>query len=234
MKTENVNAVVRKIPLFMFLLLALPSFCWAWQGKVVAVSEGDTITIMHEGKREVIKLYGVCAPGKGQDFGQKARQFTYDQMFGRIVDVTPVAQERFGWAAGIVSLDGHALNRELVKSGLAWVYRQYCSRTECKDWYQAQVQAQDAQIGLWSVPGPVPPWEFHSQNEKSSSNKRSKDKPKETVAKGQIGPLHGNIVNHVFHVPGCVDYNCQNCIAVFKTRERAIRAGYTACEICKP
>jgi len=45
---------------------------------------------------------------------------------------------------------------------------------------------------------------------------------------------HGNVNSHVFHAPGCRYYNCQNCTAVFHSRQAAIQAGYRPCKICNP
>ena len=35
-------------------------------GRVVGVSDGDTITVMHAGRGEKIRLHGIDAPEKGQ------------------------------------------------------------------------------------------------------------------------------------------------------------------------
>lgn len=51
-----------------------------------------------------------------------------------------------------------------------------------------------------------------------------------TVAK----PYHGNLKSKKFHRPGCRYYSCRNCLANFKTREEAIKAGYYPCKVCKP
>jgi len=42
-----------------------------WQGKVVGVSDGDTITVMHHGTGERIRLYGIDCPETG--FRQKGQ-----------------------------------------------------------------------------------------------------------------------------------------------------------------
>ena len=70
------------LPLLVVLVL-LPAFSFGWQGKVVGVSDGDTITVLHDGKGEKIRVYGIDCPEKGQDFGQKAKQFTSDKVFGK-------------------------------------------------------------------------------------------------------------------------------------------------------
>lgn len=62
-----------------------------------------------------------------------------------------------------------------------------------------------------------------------------------SVAAPVINPIaaneityHGNVTSHIFHRPGCRWYNCKNCVAVFHSREEALRAGYRPCKICKP
>ena len=46
-----------------------------WNGMVVGISDGDTITVLHDGKGEKIRLYGIDTPEKGQAFGNRAKQF---------------------------------------------------------------------------------------------------------------------------------------------------------------
>jgi endonuclease YncB( thermonuclease family) len=44
-------------------------------GKVVGVSDGDTITVLDDQKRQYkIRLEGIDAPESNQDFGSKAKQ----------------------------------------------------------------------------------------------------------------------------------------------------------------
>jgi len=207
-----------------FLLLA-PCLGWGWQGKVVRVTEGDTITILREAKNETIRLYGVDCPERGQDFGQNARQFTSDMVLGKKVDVQKVSTEQYGGTFGIVSIDGAVLNLELVKFGYAWVYRQHCTKKECYAWCQLEDEAKKEKLGLWRLPVAIPPWEFRSYRKKEKTAQGGEQ---------SILVYHGDVSNHFFHAPGCEDFNCGNCIAVFKTREAAIRARYSPCGKCNP
>jgi micrococcal nuclease len=43
---------------------------------VVGISDGDTISVMHNGRAEKIRLNGIDCPEKRQAFGQLAKQFT--------------------------------------------------------------------------------------------------------------------------------------------------------------
>lgn len=133
---------------------------FAWPGQVVSVTDGDTIKVLQDGRETKIRLYGVDTPEKKMAFGQKAKDFTASMVAGKVVEVEPVDQDRYGRTVGIVTVAGRNLNEELVKNGFAWVYRQYCRRGECSTWLKEELQARAARIGLWADPAPVPPWDW--------------------------------------------------------------------------
>ncbi len=55
------------IPLFLcLLLLASHTLAADFTGRVVGVSDGDTITVLHNGKGERIRLHGIDCPEKRQ------------------------------------------------------------------------------------------------------------------------------------------------------------------------
>lgn len=212
------------------LVIALCSTSFAWQGKVVGVSDGDTIKVLHNGKQEKIRLYGVDTPEKAQDFGQKAKQFTSDAVFGEMVDVKPVDTDRYGRTVGIVIYAGTMnLNAELLRAGYAWVYTQYCKRPECRGWKFIEAKARDEKNGLWSVANPVPPWEFR-RNGNSSGVRSSVIEP--TSSKRSSVVYRGNVSSHVYHATGCRQYECKNCTEVFHSKEEAEKAGYRPHKEC--
>ncbi len=103
-----------------------PAVVQEFTGKVVGVSDGDTITVLHNGKGERIRLHGIDCPEKRQAFGKRAKQFTSKLVFGKTVTVQFVDRDRYGRTVGVVLLpDGRSLNHELVRAGLAWMYRRY-------------------------------------------------------------------------------------------------------------
>ncbi len=80
----------------LVLFLAFP--VWAgtsFSGKVVAVLDGDTIDVMHQGRAERIRLEGVDCPEKRQAFGNKAKQFTADLVMGKKVTVIAQKKDRY-------------------------------------------------------------------------------------------------------------------------------------------
>jgi micrococcal nuclease len=142
------------------ILLLLPSLSWAWSGRVVGVIDGDRITVLHDGKEEVIRLWGIDCPEKGQDFGTKAKQATSRLVFGRIVEVEPVNVDRHGRTVAIVTVGRTVVNEELIRQGLAWVDAQHCERPVCRDWEARQIAAQGEGLGLWADLHAVPSWQF--------------------------------------------------------------------------
>jgi micrococcal nuclease len=160
---ETARLTVKKkssLALALILLLSLPSLSWAWSGKVVGVTDGDTITVLHAGRGEKIRLYGIDCPEKGQGFGSKAKQATSRLTFGKIAEVEPVDQDRYGRTVAFVKVGDTLLNEELVRQGLAWVYAQYCKRPVCGEWVRLEAGARKAKRGLWADPQAIPPWEF--------------------------------------------------------------------------
>ena len=58
-----------------------------FRGRVVGITDGDTISVLQDGRREKIRLYGIDCPEKRQAFGTRARQFTSSLAFGKEVTV---------------------------------------------------------------------------------------------------------------------------------------------------
>lgn len=59
----------------------------SFTGKVVGVSDGDTIKVMCEGRAVKVRLHGVDCPEKKQPYGTRAKQYTSDMAFGKEVTV---------------------------------------------------------------------------------------------------------------------------------------------------
>jgi micrococcal nuclease len=129
-----------------------------WSGKVVAVLDGDTIEVLHDGQAERIRLAGIDCPEKKQAFGMKAKQFTSDLVYGKKVTVRPKEKDRYGRTIADVFLeDGTWLNKALIDAGYAWHYKAYSKDQVLSN---AEIQAKNSKFGLWSDGSPLAPWEF--------------------------------------------------------------------------
>jgi micrococcal nuclease len=223
----------KKLSIFVasiFLALALVSIAHAANeitGKVVGISDGDTITVLQDLTQYKIRLYGIDCPESYQDFGSKAKQFTSDLVFGKMVKMVQQDMDRYGRTVGIVYVGDVCVNQEIIKNGFAWLYQRYCTSPICKEWSKLEQQARSCKIGLWSQPNPIPPWDFRRGGKASSQ-------PSTTHDQSDVAGYHGNVNSKVFHQPSCKYYNCQNCTAIFKSREEAVSQGYKPCGMCRP
>lgn len=131
-------------------------------GKVIAVADGDTFTMLAEGNKQVkIRLHGVDCPEKKQDFGTVAKNYTSNLIFGKIVQVTALKKDQYRRIIAVVKLpNGKILNQELLKAGMAWHYKKYDKSIE---FALLEEQARKNKAGLWKGKSPMPPWEFRKR-----------------------------------------------------------------------
>jgi endonuclease YncB( thermonuclease family) len=146
--------------LALILFLVPPCPAWAWSGEVIGVADGDTITVLRDKQPQKIRLYGIDCPEKRQPFGNRAKQLTSELVFGKLVEVEPIATDRYGRTVAFVQVENVLLNEELIKEGLGWVYVRYCKLPLCSEWQGLQLAAQAEKRGLWEDSDHVPPWEF--------------------------------------------------------------------------
>ena len=128
-------------------------------GKVIRVADGDTITILNaENKQTKIRLYGIDAPEKAQDFGNKSREKLASLVAGKNINVMVMDIDRYGRSVGRIKIGEQEVAEEMLKAGMVWLYTAYCKIPECKHWKELETQAKTAKIGLWSNPTAQEPW----------------------------------------------------------------------------
>ncbi len=135
-------------------------------GEVVGVTDGDTITLVDREKRQVkVRLAGIDAPEKRQPFGQKSKASLSELAYRKTVIVITGKTDRYGRVVGKLLADGHDVNLEQVRRGMAWHYKAYEREQPAADrvaYAAAEDSARSLERGLWSMPGAQPPWEFPS------------------------------------------------------------------------
>lgn len=207
----------------------------SFDGQVVGVSDGDTITVLNDQKQIKVRLYGVDCPESKQAFGTRARQFTSEQVFGKLVSVEVMDIDRYGRTVGIVTTpDGIVLNRELLMEGMAWLYPDYCKAPICGEWKQVETSTRQAKIGLWGDTSPTPPWEYRKAGRSPGEVKTAPSSSSSRAYAVVSGRYSGNTSSGIFHSSSCRYYNCKNCTAHFSNRNAAIQAGYRPCKVCRP
>lgn len=135
------------------LILLLPLSLFAFSGKVIKISDGDTITILQDKEQTKVRLYGIDAPEKKQDYGQRSKQFLASLIAGQVVEVEPKGKDRYKRTLGIIYYKGQDINAQMVLNGYAWAYVKYS-----RIYVDQEKLARENKRGLWQSSNPTPPW----------------------------------------------------------------------------
>ena len=157
------------------LLFVSPASGPQLTGRVVAVADGDTITVLDAAQRQTkVRLSGIDAPEKKQPYGTRSKQYLSGMVFGKVVEVDWKKHDRYGRIIGtVLSPEENCAAADCAKTvdaglaqlsaGLAWHYKQYAKeqpRVERESYAAAETEAHLKQLGLWADPHPTPPWEW--------------------------------------------------------------------------
>lgn len=136
-------------------------------GRVVAIADGDTVTVLDASNNQFkIRLMGIDAPEKKQAFGSKSKEALSFLIFDKQVTVEYHKKDKYGRTVGKVTVEGVDTNLEQVKAGLAWHYKKYQQEQSIEDrllYAQAEEQARGEKRGLWRDIDPVPPWDWRKE-----------------------------------------------------------------------
>lgn len=155
---------------FVFAILSISNHAWAdiLIGRVVGVADGDTITVLDvTNTQHKIRLAGIDAPEKKQDFGNVSKRSLSEMVFNQPVKVNWDKTDRYGRIVGKVLVNGRDVNLEQVKLGMAWYYRKYQYELVLDDrinYLHAEESAMKNHIGLWLQKDAVAPWDFRKAN----------------------------------------------------------------------
>jgi endonuclease YncB( thermonuclease family) len=165
------KTVVLALACQVALLCSSPSLAAELYGRVVGVSDGDTITVLDAEKvTHKIRLSGVDAPEKAQPFGERAKQQLSDLVYQATVRVIHDKTDRYGRIVGKVMLNGEDVNIQMIHAGLAWHYKAYEYEQPALDrvtYPVAELNARRKAIGLWGDADPVSPWDWRSHRRQS-------------------------------------------------------------------
>lgn len=139
-----------------FFLLISPAHA-DFAGEVVGVMDGDTVDVLVSNERVRVRLAHIDAPEKHQAFGARSHQALSSLVFRRPITVTEVDRDRYGRVVGVIHVAGTEVNAEMVRLGMAWVYRKHYVGAAL---YELERDARASRRGLWVDSSPIQPWHF--------------------------------------------------------------------------
>ena len=170
--------MLQDIPLVWSLAIFLTLLAYGAQaatleGRVVGVTDGDTITVLDANKRQhKIRFNGIDAPEKRQPFGTRSTQNLARYVARKDVHLDCPKVDRYGrkvCKVWVQPLDcprcGKTLDVGLaqITDGMAWWFRRYADEQTAEDrgrYESAEDEARLRKRGLWRDANPVPPWDW--------------------------------------------------------------------------
>jgi micrococcal nuclease len=160
------------ISLLYLLLLTIPAekATTIAPTKIIAISDGDTFTILQNDKPIRIRLDAIDAPERGMPYYKKSKQYLSGLCFGKKVSLKVTKTDRYGrLVARAVLADGRDVSTEMIRAGMAWHYKQY---SKDKTLAKLETNARNSKAGLWRDPHPMAPWEIRKLHRNGVSTKK--------------------------------------------------------------
>jgi endonuclease YncB( thermonuclease family) len=156
-------------------------------GRVVKVSDGDTITVLDSSKTQhKIRLQGIDAPEKSQAYGDAAQRYLAGLVAGQEVRVAWSKRDKYDRILGTVYVKGEEVNLAMLRAGYAWHYKKFDSTPA---YAQAESIARAARRGLWAGLDPIPPEQFRHGRARSPSAPPSTSSARTEYRAGRTLPV---------------------------------------------
>jgi endonuclease YncB( thermonuclease family) len=144
--------------------------------KVTKVFDGDTFEFQHEGQHYSVRLSGIDAPERTQDFADQARQALRHWTASQFVRIDVLKIDNYKRLVSKVQLESGQYSGDvslrLLEQGLAWHFKRYVKDQPVEDrqsYAIAEEKARAANLGLWTNPSPLAPWIFREQQRAAKS-----------------------------------------------------------------
>ena len=151
------------IRIILLLICPILVFSQSFTAKVIRVVDGDSVNVVSLFEKEELKLrlYGIDAPEWRQAYGKESK----DALKGLLgpnteISVKVLDKDRYGRLICELHLDDKniSVNEWMVSKGNAWHYVKYAP--DDMNLQQAEEDARNNKLGLWSLETPIPPWDY--------------------------------------------------------------------------
>ncbi len=173
--------------------------------KVKEVIDGDTIVLQ---SGEHVRYIGIDTPEREQPFYQEAKELNQKLVEGKEIRIEFDVQkkDKYGRTLAYVYVGEAFVNAELVRNGLANLYTVPPNVKHTEYFLKLQSEAKEKKLGIWSEV---------KKPEKNYLARRGSKR---------------------FHRPSCTVILSapQKDLIIFKTKDEALKRGYSPCKICQP
>jgi micrococcal nuclease len=101
---------------------------------------------------------------KGQAYGEESKKTLQEMILNKEVTLKiskpATVDSNFNRATCQIEIEGKNLSKEMIRQGMAWVYREYNNNPELLG---LEAEARNSKVGLWADPNPIYPPVFRRQ-----------------------------------------------------------------------
>ena len=236
------SAANRRVLSFFLAFFLIATSAWLTladlnAARVLAVKDGDTVTVLVNSSQQMdVRLEGIDAPEHGQPFADASKEHLSGLVSGKDVSLECTGLDEYSRLVCKTLLpNGEDADLDQIKAGLAWHYKQFQRRQSATDratYGAAEDAARRAHIGLWADAHPVQPQDFRHRTQ--SPMCLDNNDHRIACSEGYDGPVRGNMRSHIYHWPGCPNYNdiAEHNRVEFANAIAAEKAGYRAALNC--
>ena len=148
--------------------------------RIRRVVDGDSLEVKYAGlfsflrRPFPVRLYGIDAPELAQPYGQESRKRLVRLVRRGGIRMEVIATDRYGRTVGLIyrrRRRGQSINREMVRSGMAWWYRRYGGRD--LGFPEAEAEAKRRRRGVWRDGDRVRrPWDYRADLRRARQRRR--------------------------------------------------------------
>jgi micrococcal nuclease len=123
------------------------------------VIDGDSVIAVGYDITIEVRLVGIDAPERshnknepGQPYSRQATKYLAGLVLNKTVDIKGYGQDRYNRVLGVILLNGKNVNLEMIKAGLAEVYRgKPARRMDLAPFWATEKKAREAKKGMWKL-----------------------------------------------------------------------------------
>tara|TARA_R110002111_G_scaffold100976_6_gene156488 strand:+ start:48095 stop:48721 length:627 start_codon:yes stop_codon:yes gene_type:complete len=148
------------------VLAAPPKVVSTLTGKVIGVTDGDTIKVLVNNQTVKVRLEGIDAPESSQSFGNKSKEALSEMVFGKTVTIKKTGEDRYGRTLGIIMVGDVDANAKMIEDGWAWHYKKYNDEERLA---KLEISARTTKSGLWADANPLAPWDYRARKRRPNN-----------------------------------------------------------------
>lgn len=191
----------------MMLFTASATAQFPIAGQVIDVIDGKTVLVAIPSGKVKVELQFIEVPEAGQDLHDTVKEHLRTLLVGKSIEYRPKSIFK-DHAVGQVTVRNLDVSQQMLRDGAAWHMPKDTSgqdKGEFDVYASLEEAARKEKLGVWSIPGLKPAWEFRADRDKAwrdqqqqfvvsptvtaSANRKFKPRPNANPSLGNVGAL---------------------------------------------